>query len=116
MDVQALLARAARQREHWAELEDGKRVQFRRPVEVELPRLVGGVQIEHVIEYACGWEGFTEADLLGPAVGSADPLPFHRDLFAAIVRDNVAMVAPVAEAMAKAVTEYLQAKAATEKN
>lgn len=115
MDVKTLLARAAAQREHWADLGNGKRLRFLRPVEVEMPALLNGVTVEHVIGCANGWEGFTEADLLGAAVGASDPLPFHVDLWSAVVRDNAAYVAAVSQAIADAVTEYLKRKAGTEK-
>ena len=49
MDVTALLARMAAQREAWVDLPGGQRLQYRRPPEVELPRLMGGVGLEHVV-------------------------------------------------------------------
>lgn len=116
MDVSALIARMDAQREHWADLGAGKRLKFRRPVEVEMPRLMGGVQLDHVIEYACGWEGFAESDMLGAAVGSSDAVPFSRELWGAYVRDHAEMISPVAQAMADVVTGYLENKAATAKN
>lgn len=116
MTPEQLLARMAEQRAHWATLPGGQRVRFHRPPEVELPALARGVHVEHVIQYACGWEGFTEATLLGASVGSADAVPFHRDLWAAWVRDNTEAIAPVAKAMADAVTAHLQAREATAKN
>jgi len=124
MDVQALLARMAEQRAHWVDLPGaataagtpGRRLQFHRPPEVDLPTLMGGVMIEHVIQYACGWSGFTEADLLGAAVGSSDALPFDRALWAAWVRDHTDAVPPVAKALAEAVTAHLDARGAIAKN
>ena len=115
-DVQALLARMATQREAWADLGGGKKLQYRRPPEVELPRLIAGVGLEHVIQYACGWEGFTEADLLGAGIGGSDAVPFHRDLWAAYVADNAHDMQAVSQAMAQTVTDYLQRKADVAKN
>lgn len=120
MDVQALLAKMAEQRAHWVDLPGTgtppKRLQFHRPPEVELPALLGGVRIEHVVQYACGWAGFTEACLLGPSVGSSDVVPFNRDLWAAWVRDHANAVPAVAKAMADAVTQHLEAREGIAKN
>ncbi len=122
MDAKALLARMAAQREAWCDLAAageryaGLRVQYRRPPEVELPRLRAGVLIEHVVDYACGWEGFTEATLLGAAVGASDPVPFDREVWAAWVRDHVDVVSLVAKAMSETVSAYLVQREATAKN
>ena len=115
-DVQALLARMATQREAWADLGGGRRLQYRRPPEVELPRMIAGVGLEHVVQYACGWDGFTEADLLGAGIGSSDALPFHRDLWAAYVADHAEELQTASTAMAQTVTVYLQRKADVAKN
>jgi len=116
MDVTALLARLDAQRETWVDLPDGKRLKYRRPYEVDLPQFLRGVRIEHVIDYACDWSGFTEADLLGAAVGSSDPLPFHRDLWAAVVRDRARYLPVVAKAMVETAAAYLQKRVDTAKN
>lgn len=116
MDVQTLLAKMAEQREFWADLPGGKRIKLRRPPEVELPALMHGVKLEHLTEYACGWDGFTEADLLGPAIGKSDPQPFHVDLWDAYMRDHAECVKPAVEALRDSVTDYLKRKAETEKN
>ena len=96
MTPEQLLERMAEQRAHWASLPGGKRVRFHRPPEVEMPQLVGGITVDHLVQYACGWEGFTEATLLGASVGSADAVPFSRDLWAAWVRDNTDAIGPMA--------------------
>ena len=115
-DVQALLARMATQREAWADLGGGRRLQYRRPPEVELPRLIAGVGLEQVVQYACGWDGFTEAGLLGAGIGSSDAVPFHRDLWAAYVADHAEELQTASTAMAQTVTVYLQRKADVAKN
>ena len=120
MDVQALLAKMAEQRAHWVELPGTgtppKRLQFHRPPEVELPNLMGGVRIDHLVQYACGWAGFTEADLLGAAVGGSDAVPFHRDLWAAWVRDHSAVLPAVSQALADAITKHLESREGIAKN
>lgn len=116
MDARALLARMAEQRAVWCDLGGGLRVQYRRPPEVELPRLAGGVRLEHAETYACGWEGFTEATLLGPAVGASDAVAFDRELWAAWLRDNAHAVGVVCEHMAGTVSAYLAQREAAAKN
>ena len=116
MDVAALIAKMDEQRARWVDLPDGKRVQFRRPLETEFGRFRGGVSVEHLCEHVCGWDGFTEADLLGPAIGASDVQTFAPELWARVVRDRVDYVKPLAEAMAASITEHLAAKAATAKN
>lgn len=111
-----MLAAMAAQRETWATLEGGKRVQLRRPPETQLPDLLGGVELKHVVSCACGWEGFTEADLLGAGIGGSDPVPFHTDLWAAYVADNAKALQAAAAALADCVTQYLQRKGDTAKN
>jgi len=110
----------AEQRAHWVDLPGTGtpplRLQFHRPPEVELPQLVRGVQLDHVIQYACGWAGFTEAVLLGPAVGSADAVPFNRELWAAWVRDHAEAVPAVAQALAQVVTQHLEQRETVAKN
>lgn len=116
MNVQTLLAKMAGQREAWVDLPGGQRVQYRRPLEVDLPRLAAGVTPELVCEYVCGWDKFTEADLLGPAVGSSDAVAFAPELWAAYVRDRVDVLQIVARAMASTVTEFLLKRQAEAKN
>lgn len=111
MDQRGLLARMAAQREASVTLPNGKRLQYRRPPEVELPRLAGGVLLQHVIEYACGWEKFTEADLLGAGDGGDAEVPFSRELWEAYAKDHFDAVQVVANAMAETVSEYLKRKA-----
>ena len=115
-DVQPLLARMAAQRESWVELTGGKRLQVRRPPELEMAELVGGVRIEHVTRHACGWAGFTEAVLLGPSQGSDTAVPFHADLWAAYAADHAEDAAKACEGLADAVGAYLKRRAETAKN
>jgi hypothetical protein len=113
---ESLIARMDAQRTHWAELPEGKRVQFRRPLETEFGAYRGGVTVEHVAECACGWSGFTEADLLGAAIGSDEPVQFNAALWSRVMRDRVDFMQPVAQAIAKAIGDHLLAKDAAAKN
>lgn len=116
MNAQALIARLAEQRRHWADLPGGVRVRFARPHETEFARFRLGITIEHVCEYVDGWDGVTEAVVLGPSIGSDAPVPFDAALWRELVRDRIDWVPPVAEAIAKAITDHLAAKDATAKN
>jgi hypothetical protein len=113
---QSLIARMDALRSHWVDLPGGKRVQFRRPFETDLGKFAGGVSVEHVCECACDWAGFTEADLVGAAFGSDAPVKFTPELWAHVVRDRIAYVQPVAEAVVKAITEHLAEMGAAAKN
>jgi len=116
VDFTALIARMDAQRSRWVALPDGKRVQFRRPLETEFGKFRSGVGVDHLCEYVCGWEGFSEADLLGSAIGSSDPLPFSAELWARVVRDRLEYVRPVATEVVAAITEHLAEKDAIAKN
>lgn len=72
--------------------------------------------MQHLCDYVCGWDGFTEADLLGPAVGSADAVAFTPELWSRVLRDHLHYFPPVAQAMVDTITEYLASKATTAKN
>lgn len=116
MDAAALIARMDEQRSFWVDLGGKKRVKVRRPLEADFHRLRAGITIEHVGESACDWDGFTEADLLGAAVGASDAVPFDGALWARVARDNVAYAAAVSSAIVEAVTAHLAAQEALAKN
>lgn len=116
MDDSALIAKMDAARARWVDLPGGKRVQFRRPLETDMGGFVGGVTVEHVCAHVCGWEGFTEADLLGAGIGASDAVRFTPALWARVVRDRIAYVQPVASAIAQAIQEHLVAMEAVAKN
>lgn len=116
MDAAVLLLKRLGQRTHWVDLPDGKRVQVRRPPEVEFAQYVDGVSREHVSRCVVGWSGFTEADLLGPSAGSSDPAEFSPELWADVVADRVDYVRIVADGLAKTITDHLERKKAIEGN
>lgn len=122
-----VLARVRKQREKTVELEAGKKLTFLRPPEAELGDLLKPVEgdptkaqwvieIEHVVKYAVGWEGFTEADLLGAAIGSSDVVEFDRDLWAEVVGDRAEWKVKVANAILGSVVDHLTAREAVAKN
>lgn len=117
MDTAALIARLEEQRRHWVDLPGGVRVRFMRPAETEFARFRLGVTVEHVCQYVDGWDGFTQAVVLGPKQGAADvKVPFAPELWAALLRDRADWVEPVAKAIVDAITAHLQAKEAASGN
>lgn len=116
MSEAALLAGFEARRELWVPLPGGMRVQLRRPPETQLPTMLGGVELQHVADCACGWEGFTEAHFLGAGVGGSDAVPFSRTLWAAYVADNARVLQLCAAALAENVTQFLTTRADTAKN
>lgn len=115
MDVALMLARMQGQREFEVQLDNGRKVRMRRPPEAELPRLIGGVYLEHVVDAAVGWD-FTEADLLGAAIGSEDEVPFATALWREYVADNTPALEACSRRLAEVVSDYLKRKAETAKN
>lgn len=112
----ALVLKLLAQRESWVELEPGKRVRIRRPAEAQLPRFRAGLTPELLAGVVVGWEGFSEADLLGAAVGSSDPLPFAPDLWATVAEDRVEYLQKIADALTAAITAHIEARGLAEKN
>lgn len=113
--------RAARQT--WVELAPGKRVQIIRPAEANLHefRLQGAENsvermLRCVVKYVTGWEGFTEADLLGAALAPADPVAFDAALWATVVADHVDWVSTIMGALVDAINAHEAAKEAAQKN
>lgn len=118
-----LITRLREQRMKWVDLagEPGKRVRIIRPTESELAqhffkdgRLVVG--IEEVKRFVVEWDGFTEADFLGAAVGSSDPLPFDAALWAEVVADHVKWVQQLAQDLLDHTVAHRVAAADDEKN
>ena len=64
------------------------------PSEEQMVALVQGgglsVGIDDVRKYTEGWRGFTEADLLGAAVGAAEPVPFDTAIYAEWIGNQLA--------------------------
>lgn len=111
-----LLRKLLEQRDRIVEVAPGKTITVRRPPETQFPAFIGGVTTEQVVQACVGWSGFTEADVLGPSVGSSDPLGFYAPVCAELVRDNVDWVRQLAEKLVAAVTQHLDAREAAAKN
>lgn len=112
------------QRKSWVDIAPGKRVQIIRPPESDIGDFLKEdgshrsmlVRLDHVQKYTTGWEGFTEADLLGSAVGASDPVPFDPELWAIVVADNNDWIKRVSAALLKTIVDHFSNRVAAEKN
>ena len=112
------------QRQSWVDLEPGKRVQIMRPPESEIGaflRVENGrksmmADLDQVVKFTTGWEGITEADLLGASVGASDAVPFDPALWAEVVADRGDWLKAVAQALLDAIVKHFDEKAQAEKN
>lgn len=126
MDAQALIKRIRAGREVWLELEPAsgsgddakpaKRVRIRRPAEAEMRTFLVQSRAEAAVGVVVGWDGFTEADLLGDSVGAADAVSFDADLWAEVVRDRADWISLVTDRAVALVQAHQQLKAESEKN
>lgn len=124
MTNDGLIAALKRRREKWIDVAEGKRVKITRPPETEMgallkvdgDRKLWAVGIEQVQRYVVGWEGYTEADLLGEGVGASDPLPFDAELWRLVCADDVELMTKVADGILNAVVGHLAAKDESAKN
>ncbi len=128
--AERLIAQIKAQRLSWVELEpaaDGraaKRVQITRPPENDVASFVSQTpeglftleaSAEHVTKYVTGWDGITEADLIGPA-GSSDAAEFHPNLWRIVVEDRLDWMRAIARALLDAILAHRAAKLEDEKN
>ena len=116
MDAQKLIEKMLAQRESWVELEPGLRVRVRRPAEADFTAFREGVTVDQVAAQTVDWEGFTEATLIGGALGSSDPMPFSQAVWAEVVRDRVEWLALLANKLIELIKAHLDAKAVAAKN
>lgn len=129
MSAQKIIDQLRAQRESWCVLREADAdtpelaVKLRRPAEVELQAYRGGAGRDldaTLTEAACStavdWRGFSEAELLGAAIGSSDPLPFSADLWREAVRDRLDWLGKCANHVMTAVAEHFAAKAEQRKN
>ncbi len=111
-----LLARLRAQREFKVEVEPKKCLLVRRPLEWEFAQFSNGVAPEKMMPFIVGWEGFTEADLLGANLASPDPAEFSPELIAELLGDRVRWFETVANALVNAMTDHIKKRAELSKN
>jgi hypothetical protein len=119
-----LITQLRAQRQTWVDLAPGKRVQIIRPAESEIGdffRVTNGDRsmvcgLDQVAKFVTGWDGITEADLLGAAVGASDAVPFDAALWAEVVADRSDWLKLVAAALLDAIVRHFDQKAEAEKN
>jgi hypothetical protein len=114
-------------RTFWHELDDPPRraLQLRRPSEDQLVgwqdlftadiKTVGRLR-QAAREIVVGWRGFTEADVLGPTVGSDAEVEFDLDLFIEWATDDLMLLAELSNGAVRAFLDYKDKKAAAAKN
>jgi hypothetical protein len=127
MDARQLLEQMRAQRKRWVQLGGVRKVQYRVPTQLEVikhfikPKDDGeGVQLaadyEQVKQFVCGWDGFTEADLLGAANAPADAVAFDSQLWDLYVSDHLEDVRTVAAALLQSIADWQKASEADAKN
>ncbi len=123
---QALLKQVLDARATWAEIEpatDGnpaKRVKIRRPSEYDMRHFIkeGGLRADpqSVHPYVIGWEGITEADVLGASIGSDAPADFSPELWAVVSEDHMPWLTAVCDAFVRAIVLHFERQAEAAKN
>lgn len=117
MDALNLIERLLQAREVRIELGDGLTVVARRPAEGELHAyLKARSEVDTHLRCVVGWEGFSEATLLGAEVGSSDPLPFSQDVWLQAARDRAEWITAVAAGIGRAIEQHAASREAIAKN
>jgi hypothetical protein len=115
-DASQIVAQLLAKRERWVDLEDGKRLRIRRPPETDLGRFRSGLAVADVASAVVGWDGITEADILGPQDGSTSAVPFNAELCLEVLRDRIDWTGKAAEGVLDAIRQHLDAREAARKN
>lgn len=115
-----LVARVLAQRERWVEL-DGPalRVRIRRPDALARARMAGmdrNAVIESALASVVGWDGFTEARVLGAALGSEVAVPFDAALWAVLAGDRADWLQAVLTAYMDMIEAHAAQQEAAAKN
>ena len=116
MDASKLIAKALEQRESWVELDGVRKVKVRRPPAAEMFAFGRATSPELFLRSVVGWEGFTEADVLGSAVGSDSAVAFDVELWHVLALDQIEWIGKVSEALVTAIKSYLDTQDAARKN
>lgn len=103
------------------DLDDGLKIFFTRPPEVEMAKYLHasadetdtvrwGISVEEMKRYVTGWEGFTEATFLGSSIGASDPEPFSKELFSVWIDDNAKHATRISGAIIDSMVDFINAK------
>jgi hypothetical protein len=115
--AERLIAQLRAARLSWFAIEGtSRRLQILRPTEVEMITERGRTALEAACAQVVGWDGFTEADLLGPELGSDQVADFTPELWAAYVADRAELTAAVAMEVRRIQADYLQRRQEQAKN
>lgn len=87
MSAPSLVDRLRAAREQRVEVEAGRFLRLRRPLEAHMHRL-REVTVERVAEHVVGWEGVLDQDLLPPGVGGSDPAEFSPEAVLEVLGDK----------------------------
>lgn len=111
-DGSAFAARMRAGRERWLRLDAQREVRLRRPAEVQMPALLRAGALERFIPCVVDWRGpgFTEAGLLGAALGSDAAVPFSPEAWEEYAQDNAAALAKVATEVSNDCAAHLKAR------
>lgn len=116
MNAEQLIARALEQRDTWVDLGGGQRVRVRRPPAAEMFAFGRASKADLFLRCVVGWEGFTEASVLGAAVGASDPIPFDVELWLVLALDRMEWIGAVSQTVVDAITGHLKQQEADRKN
>lgn len=111
-----LVAQILAQRESRLELQPGKSVVVRRPSEYEMVAPKSGTSLDFILRYVVGWDGYTEADLLGQAVGSDQPVGWDPAVFAVYLTDRMADIRAIDTHLGGLITAYAKQRESVAKN
>lgn len=116
--VDALVAQLQAQRLQWVDVAPGVRMRIDTPSQFRAARIAMGLRardgdavVSELAPLLREWEGITGAYLLGPAVGSSDPVPVDARLLAVLCADRPEWVAKLGSA---ALDQAVEARAQIE--
>lgn len=113
--VDHVVRRLREQRLRWVDLGEGRSVQVLVLRETEMVRLRRDNLVDIVIDQAVDWKGFTEASLFGAHDGASDELPFRRDLWDAVARDDIEIVNRIGDLLIEHAKQFMAERAAAKK-
>lgn len=114
-----LLAQLRNGRRRMVEVEPGKVLVYLRPTEEQILQMASQRIVSTTLARGqlVNWEGITEADLLGPAIGSADLAAFSLEIAAEVLSDRATTwQSALVNHMMVEVTSFMAERALQRKN